>query len=294
MEWRRYNLAMGNTSNENHSNRTASDESTRNRSTSRETTRVEWSAGYEEFAGLRAIVLRPPGTSNSSVQKLSDSESHDSDNSEWLLLCHGFGASAEDLFGLAEPLVSLFEQQLRKPLMVFPEAPIDMSDFGIEGGRAWWPLNMAKLLAMAQSNDFDSIRNEEPPGLDYARKSLVDAIDAMSERFGLSTRNLILGGFSQGAMLAADVAIRGLKSPPRRLVLFSGAMICQAAWTSKADSLAETVVYQCHGLQDPVLPIQTGKWLGEFMTQHAKNATFHTFRGGHGIPPEAIEALANL
>ncbi len=279
---------MENTSNENKSNRTNPNK------TASESTRVEWSAGYEEFAGLRAIVLRPPGTSDSGAPKFCDSESDDSGNGEWLLLCHGFGASAEDLFGLAEPLVSLFEQQSRKPLMVFPEAPIDMSDFGMEGGRAWWPLNMAKLLAMAQSNDFDSIRNEEPPGLDYARKSLVDAIDAMSERFGLSTRNLILVGFSQGAMLAADTAIRGLKTPPQRLVLFSGAMICQTAWTANADSLAETVVFQSHGLQDPVLPIQTGRWLSEFMTQHAKGATFHIFRGGHGIPTEAIDALAKL
>ncbi|MCY2976365.1 MAG: lysophospholipase [Planctomycetota bacterium] len=285
---------MENTSNENNSNRTNPDEATPSKTSRNETTRVEWSAGYEEFAGLRAIVLRPPGTSNSRALKLGASESDDSENGEWLLLCHGFGASAEDLFGLAEPLVSLFEQQSRKPLMVFPEAPIDMSDFGMEGGRAWWPLNMAKLLAMAQSNNFDSIRNEEPPGLDYARTSLLDAIDAMTERFGLSTRNLILGGFSQGAMLAADIAIRGLKTPPQRLVLFSGAMICQTAWTANADALAETVVFQSHGLQDPVLPIQTGKWLGEFMAQHAKNATFHTFRGGHGIPPEAIEALAKL
>jgi phospholipase/carboxylesterase len=277
---------MENTPNENNSNH--------NESFTGGAARVEWSAGIEEFAGLRAIVLRPPGTSNSVARKVDNSESIESKNSEWLLLCHGFGASAEDLFGLAEPLVRLFERQSRQPLMVFPEAPIDMSDFGIEGGRAWWPLNMAKLLAMAQSNDFDSIRNEEPPGLDYARKSLVDAIDAMTERFGLSTSDLILGGFSQGAMLAADTAIRGLTQPPRRLVLFSGAMICQTAWTTHARSLAETVVFQSHGLQDPVLPIQTGRWLSEFMTEHAKEANFHTFHGGHGIPPEAIEALANL
>ncbi len=277
---------MENTPNENNSDR--------NENIAEGATRVEWSAGFEEFAGLRAIVLRPPGASNSAVRKTDNSESNVSKSREWLLLCHGFGASAEDLFGLAEPLVRLFERQSRQPLMVFPEAPIDMSDFGIEGGRAWWPLNMARLLAMAQSNDFDSIRNEEPPGLDYARKSLVDAIDAMTERFRLSTSDLILGGFSQGAMLAADTAIRGLKQSPRRLVLFSGAMICETAWTTHAHSLDETVVFQSHGLQDPVLPIQTGRWLSEYMTQHAKHATFHTFHGGHGIPPEAIEALANL
>jgi len=244
----------------------------------------QWSAGYEEFASLRAIVLRPPEPADLDAPK----------NDEWLLLCHGFGASAEDLFGLADPLVSMFERQSRRPMMVFPEAPIDMSDFGIDGGRAWWPLNMAKLLAMSQSNNFDAIRNEVPPGLDDARESLVQAIDAMAERFGLSTERLILGGFSQGAMLAADTAIRGLKFPPQRLVLFSGAMICESAWTASAESLKDTVVFQSHGLQDPVLPIQTGRWLGEFMKAHAKSATFHSFQGGHGIPPDAIEGLAKL
>jgi phospholipase/carboxylesterase len=178
--------------------------------------------------------------------------------------------------------------------MVFPEAPIDLGDFGMDGGRAWWPLNMAKLLAMAQSNNFDAIRNEIPPGLDEARESLVDAINAMSTRFGLSTRRLILGGFSQGAMLAADVAIRGLECPPERLVLFSGAMICESVWKQNATSLKSTTVFQSHGFQDPILPMQTGRWLSEFMSEHAKLATFHTFRGGHGIPPESIEGLTSL
>jgi len=243
-----------------------------------------WTAGFEEFAGLRAIILRPP-TSN---------ESHASEYEEWTVLCHGFGASAEDLFGLADPLVKAFEKQARRPLMIFPEAPIDISDFGMPGGRAWWPLNMAKLLAMAESNDFQSIRNEVPPGLDEAREILVAGLMSMAAKFGLSTKRLILGGFSQGAMLAADTAIRGLSEPPERLVLFSGAMICEALWTANSASLENTVVFQSHGRQDPVLPIQTGRWLGDFMNLHARKSTMVEFEGGHWIPPDSIRSFASL
>lgn len=243
-----------------------------------------WTAGFEEFAGLRAIVLRPP----------KSKELNAAEYDEWTVLCHGFGASAEDLFGLADPLVKAFEKQARRPLMIFPEAPIDMSDFGMPGGRAWWPLNMAKLLAMAESNDFQSIRNDIPPGLDDAKGILVDGLESIAEKFGLSTKRLILGGFSQGAMLAADAAIRGLSEPPERLALFSGAMICEALWTAHSDSLKNTVVFQSHGRQDPVLPIQTGRWLGDFMNLHAKKATMVEFDGGHWIPPDSIRSLTSL
>jgi len=243
-----------------------------------------WSAGFEEFAGLRAIVLRPPA-----VEDLETVT-----NDEWIVLCHGYGASAEDLFGLADPLVKLFDTQSRRPLMVFPEAPIDMQDFGMSGGRAWWPLNMEKLLAMAQSNNFSAIRNEVPPGLNESREVLVKAIHAMADEFRLSTKRLILGGFSQGAMLATDTAIRGLVDTPDRLALFSGAMICESLWRANSGSLKNTTVFQSHGRQDPVLPFQTGRWLGDFMSEHANKATFQEFEGGHWIPPEALKAFANL
>ncbi len=159
------------------------------------------------------------------------------------------------------------------------------------GGRAWWPLNMARLMQLAEKNDFSEMRNEVPPGIDEARAMLTETTEKILERYSLETSSLTLGGFSQGAMLATDTALRGLKTPPQRLAILSGALICESIWRSCADRLKETEVAQSHGRYDMILPVQTGRWLNTFFREHCSQVDYHEFDGPHTIPGEAYEMI---
>ena len=238
---------------------------------------ISWSHSIQQIGPLRTAIIQP---------KLKSAFN------EIIVLCHGFGAPGDDLVGIAEPLIKQLQKHDRYPLLVFPEAPIDLEEYGMPGGRAWWPLNMARLMQLAEKNDFSEMRSEVPPGIDEARGMLTETVENLLDQFSLTTSSLTLGGFSQGGMVATDCALRGLKVAPKRLAIMSGALICEPIWKSAADRMKETDVVQSHGRQDMILPIQTGRWLNAFFRENCKQVSYHEFDGPHTIPMEAIELIS--
>jgi phospholipase/carboxylesterase len=235
-----------------------------------------WTHSIQQIGSLKTAIIHPNDLAKAR---------------EVFVMCHGFGAPGDDLVGIAQFMISQLRIQDRLPILVFPEAPIDLGKFGMPGGRAWWPLNMARLMHLAEKNDFSEMRNEVPPGIDEARNMLTETTERILEQFSLDTSALTIGGFSQGAMLATDTAIMGLKSPPKRLAVLSGALICESHWRSGADRLKSTEVVQTHGRFDTILPIQTGRWLNALLRENCREMNYHEFDGPHSIPPEAIEML---
>ncbi|MEM9646398.1 MAG: lysophospholipase, partial [Planctomycetota bacterium] len=63
-----------------------------------------------------------------------------------VVVCHGYGAPGHDLAGLAHEWLNLLgEEKGTKFRFVFPEGPLSLAEQGMPDGRAWWPLNMARL-----------------------------------------------------------------------------------------------------------------------------------------------------
>jgi phospholipase/carboxylesterase len=247
----------------------------------------------EIFGTLKTIVV----DRNASI----DQRTADRQQQPWIVLCHGYGANGADLLGVAEAMLEDFEQAKVYPRIYFPEAPIDLSDDGMPGGKAWWRLNMARLMALAQINDFSEMRREVPPGIDLARNELQKCLEAIVARDQVSLSNLWMGGFSQGAMLSAHLLLSKASTDfwsefglPRGLVLFSGALICEADWESGVDRLATINVLQSHGLVDPILPFSTGSSLRDLIHPHAMNAKWIEFHGPHTIPTEASRSFASM
>ena len=238
---------------------------------------TQWTHSIQQIGPLKSAIIQP---------------AQSSDIHEAIVLCHGFGAPGDDLVGIAELLIRQLRKYDRSPVLVFPEAPIDLAEYGMPGGRAWWPLNMARLMQLAEKNDFSEMRTEVPPGIDEAREMLVETTQKILDQYALPTSSLTLGGFSQGAMLATDTALRGLKTPPKCLAILSGALICENIWKSFADRLNETEVAQSHGRYDMILPIQTGRWLNAFFQENCSQVTYYEFDGPHTIPGEAYEMIS--
>ena len=84
-----------------------------------------------------------------------------------IVLCHGFGASGDDLVSLARVV-----DVGRGVRWFFPEAPLTI-DFGMGmAGRAWWPIDMMALQTAMMRGEMRDLEGAEPPGMTGARVSI--------------------------------------------------------------------------------------------------------------------------
>ncbi len=244
----------------------------------------DWVFERRQIESLESILIRPR---KSTPTKL-------------VTLCHGFGAPGTDLVGLFDDILGQLPDSTLLPAFLFPQGAIDLQDEGLPDARAWWRINMARLMQMAATHSFEAIRNDIPEGIDDAREMLCRTIQACVALNGWQGCSHIVGGFSQGAMLAVDTFFRGSIQNIEGLVICSGALICEQSWRQAGLSRAacerpmEVRIVQTHGTMDSVLPIETGRWLHEMLNDLNLNVLYDEFTGPHTIPGIAIERIASL
>jgi phospholipase/carboxylesterase len=176
-------------------------------------------------------------------------------------------------------------------LYIFPEAPLRAP--GIPGGRAWWPIDMDELVAAAAGGRFRDLRERSPRELPEVRSALIRLISEVCERQNLPISRIVLGGFSQGAMLATDVTLH-LDESPGALLIFSGTLLTESLWRAAAPRRAGLRVLHSHGTFDPLLPFPAAEWLRELLVDAGADVQFIPFPGMHTITYEAISAAAQL
>lgn len=118
-------------------------------------------------------------------------------------------------------------------------------------------------------------------------------MDEAVHRLGSNPENIVLGGFSQGAILACDIALH-TKIPFVSLVLLSGMLIAREVWNPLLHTRRGLRVFQSHGTSDPVLPVALAKQLREFLVMPGLEVEWHGFRGGHGIPRPIVQKLSKF
>lgn len=201
------------------------------------------------------------------------------------ILMHGFGAPGDDLVGLAPYL----DAPVR---FVFPEAPLELG--GLYGdSRAWWLLDLARLERELASGRAHDRSGEVPDGLAAARDHVVRLVDQVKARFSIDESQLVLGGFSQGAMVALDVALH-LDKAPRALVLMSGTLLAESIWQPRLARLAGVPVLMSHGRHDQLLPFAAAEDLRDRLKAAGAAVDWVPFAGGHEIPPIVVDAAKSL
>lgn len=198
------------------------------------------------------------------------------------LVCfHGYGADAADLARLA------MEADLAGPARwVFPDAPLTVDMGGFSSGRAWFPINGREIeIAQLEGKTLDWSQDRASimaPTLEKVRK-FIEALELPWEK-------LILGGFSQGAVLSLELALDAPQAP-RGLFMLSGTLVDEASLRRRVPARAGLAYFQSHGTQDPLLGFEQAKILNEILDGAGLKGTFLSFEGGHSVPPEALEGL---
>jgi phospholipase/carboxylesterase len=177
--------------------------------------------------------------------------------------------------------------------MVFPAALLSLDDQGMPGGRAWWHIDMAALMEAVSGGAARLMRDEHPPQLPAARDAMLELIRELQQENGLPLNRFVLGGFSQGAMLATDVALH-LPETVGGLCLFSGTLLCESVWRPLAARHPNLNVFISHGRHDMVLPFEASRSLRDMFVDAEIEVDFLEFSGDHTIPAEGLERLAEM
>jgi len=203
-----------------------------------------------------------------------------------VVLLHGFGAPGEDLVPLHRVL-----RVPRGTRFAFPAAPIELDMMPGLDSRAWWNIDMFRLQSAMERGELRDLSTEVPEGLDEARAKLDAALDAM--RAELRPSALVVGGFSQGSMLAVDTALR-FPDAFDAVVILSGTLLARDVWVPRMPTLAGKPVFQSHGSHDPILPLALATELQRELARAGAKVTFVPFRGGHEIPAPVLDALSTF
>lgn len=195
-------------------------------------------------------------------------------HSPYIILLHGYGASAEDLAPVADEVkISL------KVSWLFPNAPLQIPFTPFFSGRAWFPIDMDELYE--KQGDYSKVN---PVGL----KEAAQLVEGLLNRLPVAMDKVILGGFSQGAMVATDVALN-MKEKIAGLAIFSGTLIDEKRWSDLALKKAGLSFFQTHGISDDLLNIELAEKLETMLKSSGLEGNLLKFEGGHTINDTCVK-----
>jgi len=174
-----------------------------------------------------------------------------------LVLLHGLGSDERDLMAVApelDPRLTIIT--LRAP-----------HQYGM-GGYAWFDI---QWLAAGRTIDVGQALE--------SRDRLIPELEALASQFKPS--QLLLGGFSQGAMMTMGVA---LKRPD----LLDGAMLLSGRTIppfleNPSPDVTELPFLVQHGTFDPVLPIDEGREMRTDLERLGVPLEYHEYPMGHEV-----------
>ena len=203
-------------------------------------------------------------------------------NGPIVVLLHGWGAPGDDLVPLGQEIAAPSGTRF-----VFPEAPLTLQ-MGFGDSRGWWMLDIEQRQREIAAGRARDLSRKIPEGLAGARAKVIALLDELERRPG--AKQMVLGGFSQGAMLACDVALHTGK-PLAGLVMLSGTLLAADEWTPLMPKRKGLRVFQSHGSADPLLPSFMAEQLRDLLMQAGLSVEWVGFRGGHEIPGLVLDKL---
>ncbi|MFO0722219.1 MAG: alpha/beta fold hydrolase [Myxococcota bacterium] len=219
---------------------------------------------------LAALLLTAGCSGNLSVERVGPKPAA---GGQVVLLLHGYGASGDDLVGLAKEVASA----LPSTTFWMPAGPHRVG----MGGRSWVPQFSA------------------PSRAEYQKRLIVEAEDTRTKLWrlvedarasGVECKDIFVGGFSLGGRMALELAARA----PDDCVL-GGLIVMSGGGMDELDlpeTGARTRVLVTQGKADSVVPLQKGLATARALAKRGDPVEWLQFEGAHQIPPAVRQALA--
>jgi phospholipase/carboxylesterase len=190
-----------------------------------------------------------------------------------LVLLHDRGTDERELLPLLDqldPLSRLTGVTLRAPLTLMP------------GGYQWY---VVREIGVPDEPTFVNT-------YDVVATWLEKRLPAIA---GTGLDRTVLGGFSQGAMLAYALGLGQGRPSPRALVVFNGAIPQTAGFlTLDLEGHHDIPVAIGHGVLDPVVPVEYGRSAAERLRAAGFEVTYReSTEVGHAVDADFAHSLAH-
>jgi len=195
-----------------------------------------------------------------------------------VVLLHGLGADGWDLLPVVEALGIPDALPLR---FILPHAPV--RPVTVSGGY--------EMPAWCDVRDITPEDRVDPDGLAETARRIHRYLER-EQRRGLPASRLLLAGFSQGGAVALHVGLRH----PQRLA----GIVALSTFLPFPDTLAgeqalanaDVPVLMCHGIEDPIVPVQLGRDASGLLSRMAHPVEWHEYPMGHEICAEEIAVMS--
>lgn len=188
-------------------------------------------------------------------------------------MLHGYGSDQNDLFSFASELPEDY-------IVVSAKAPNPLQPYG----NAWYAINFD-----AQQGKFSDIDQAVE-----SRELIIQFIEELKESYPIDADQITLLGFSQGTILSFATAFS--KPTLIKNVIGLSGYIDQNMFdidNLSHDDLKHLSIYNSHGSQDQVIPVEWARKNKDFFEKYDLDYTYEEYPVGHGINPQNFQSFKN-
>ena len=183
-----------------------------------------------------------------------------------LVLLHGRGADEYDLVSLLDALDP--ERRLHG---YTPRAPLALPP----GGAHWYVV--------------PRVGYPDPATFAEGYVALAEWFDTLP----FPADRIVLGGFSQGAVMSYALGLGQGRPRTRALIAFSGFIPTVAGWEADLEPPFPPVAI-AHGTYDPVIPVEFGRRARDVLEGAGADVWYRESPLGHAIDPQVVAELRSL
>ncbi|ESP05306.1 hypothetical protein LOTGIDRAFT_152136 [Lottia gigantea] len=188
-----------------------------------------------------------------------------------LIFLHGLGDTGN---GWSDVLASLDLKNLK---IICPTAPIR-------------PVSLNAGMPMPAWFDIKGLSPDSPEdedGIKQASAKLL-AMVTEEEKSGIPSERIAVGGFSQGGAVALHTAY-STNRPLGALLIFSAWMpLYKKMVAANEQNNKNTPILQCHGTNDPVVPVKWGQMTSQYIASFSTKHQFKTYPMMHSSHPQEL------
>lgn len=188
----------------------------------------------------------------------------------WLLvLMHGVGSNEQDLFSLAPQIPERFHiLSLRAPFRMGP------------GSHAWFDFSI----------DPHGERTINEAQEAQSRALAATAIESAAGQLGIAPEHVVVGGFSQGGIMALSLVLTR-PALMQAAMVWHGRLLPQVLpLSAPPDALRGRQMWLSHGTHDNVIPLANAQAIAHHMATLPVAMTYREFPGGHEIRASELAA----
>lgn len=194
------------------------------------------------------------------------------DKNPLLLLLHGYGSNAEDLFSFASELPAEY-------YVISAKAPYNLQ----YGSYAWYAINFD-----AKENKFSDLEQAAE-----SRDLIAGFIEELLEKYPIDKEKVTLIGFSQGAILSYAVAL-SYPEKVQQVVAMSGYVNGEMAVENfEENDFSNLRIFASHGTVDQVIPIDWARKTKPFLDHLGIANVYKEYPVGHGVSPQNFYDFRN-